>query len=553
MTVVGPHPQIGYSVQLQDGAVLGSALLSSGFWKNESAQGASGVGRELAAHEHGRQRAPRRLGGGMTSARIPEGSWTWRRTALVLGVALLPVLALTLLSPHGDRLAAVARADGMIVASASLVSAIACYAGWRINPRPALAWASFAVTLLGCERLLLAGVQLAASRRALHSLWLLAVDMAVALIVLAAALYGRRSRFRPDPVAAGFTVGAAVAVVRLVWVDRAPDLGNDVPPALAVFVFVTALVAAAAMVLRSSSIALWARQRLALTTLLIGAAQVALYLGNGATAYAAAVAGDIVGAVLLVSTCLALLFIEVEVDAESRSHLNDELERARGRIKVHRAQFHEVNSTLAGITSASRLLRSSGAISEQRRRLLEDMVIAELGRLERLMARQTDTSQPRRVDLDATIAHLVVSREARGQYVRWSPCGLHVHAQPDAVTEVINILLDNATKHGASTAEVTVNRLGDTVEVAVHDDGPGIEESLRRSIFDWGARGSRSTGQGIGLHIAHELMQRQGGYLEIRDGARGGATFVLGLPAASTDHTAERTHDGDSEAAPGRA
>jgi signal transduction histidine kinase len=489
----------------------------------------------------------------MTSGRIPEGSWTWRRTALVLGVVLLPVLALTMLSPDGDWIAAVARADGMIVASAALVSAIACYAAWRINPRPALAWAAFAVTLLGCERLLLAGVQLADSRRAVHSLWLLAVDLAVTLIVLVAALLGRGVRMRPDPVAAGFVVGASLAVVRLVWVDRAPRLGDGFPHPPAAAVFLAVLLAAAAMVLKSGSIALWARQRLSLTTLLIGGAQLALYLGDGTTAYAVAVTGDVLGSVLLVSTCLALLFLEVDVAAESRSHLNDELERARGRLKVHRAQFHEVNSTLAGITSASRLLRSAGGISEQRRRLLEDMVVAELGRLERLMARQTDNSRPRCVDLDETIAHLVVSREARGHRVRWSPSGMKVNAQPDAVAEVLSILLDNAAKHGADTAEVSVARVAETVEVAVHDDGPGIEPSLRRTAFEWGARGSRSTGQGIGLHIAHELMQRQGGYLEIRDGRRGGATFVLGLPAAPGHQTTVRNQDDDSEAAPGRA
>jgi signal transduction histidine kinase len=69
-----------------------------------------------------------------------------------------------------------------------------------------------------------------------------------------------------------------------------------------------------------------------------------------------------------------------------------------------------------------------------------------------------------------------------------------------------------------------------------------VEESLRRRVFDWGARGSRSSGQGIGLHIAHELMQRQGGYLEIRDGRRGGATFVLGLPAGPVE-LSPRTDD----------
>jgi signal transduction histidine kinase len=169
------------------------------------------------------------------------------------------------------------------------------------------------------------------------------------------------------------------------------------------------------------------------------------------------------------------------------------------------------------------------------------MISTELGRLARLMAPPDptgrdgdglldDASELRVMDLDETIGTLVVSQEARGNRVRWSPSGLRVNAQPDAVAEVISVLLDNAAKHGRSAAEVTLTQTGDIVEVAVHDDGPGVDESLRTRLFTWGVRGPRSTGQGIGLHIAHELAQRQGGYLELRDSRSGGATFVMGLP-----------------------
>jgi signal transduction histidine kinase len=337
-----------------------------------------------------------------------------------------------------------------------------------------------------------------------------------------------------------------MAVLRLLWLEQAPDLGSRLPQALVATVFTAAFVVAAAFTVRLRSIPAWARQRTALTLLFIGGAHLALYLGDSTTAHVVAIAGDTLGAVTLVSTFLALFFLEVEVDERNRSNLNDALEHAERGIRVQRAQFHEINSTIAGITSASRLLRSAGGISEQRRVLLEDMIFAELSRLERLMARPADTSAPQLMDLDETIGTLVVSQEARGNKVSWTPCGLKVRAQPDAVAEVINILLDNASKHGRARTEVEVARVGETVEVAVHDDGPGVEESLRRRVFDWGARGSRSTGQGIGLHIAHELMQRQGGYLEIRDGRGGGATFVLGIPIAREDDEDPRDDsDGD--------
>jgi signal transduction histidine kinase len=255
------------------------------------------------------------------------------------------------------------------------------------------------------------------------------------------------------------------------------------------------------------------------------------------------------GAVLLWSTYVALFVTEVDAADQNRSDLNDELVSARHGDRTHQAQFHEIRSTIAGITSASRLLKSTHGITEQRRVLLEEMIGTELGRLARLAAPPEptghggdvlvdDTSEPRVMDLDETIGTLVVSQGARGNHVRWSPSGLRVFAQPDAVAEVICVLLDNAAKHGRRGAEVTVTQIGDIVEVAVHDDGPGVDESLRTRLFTWGARGPSSTGQGIGLHIAHELAERQGGYLELRDSTSGGATFVVGLPLHRADPSA---------------
>ena len=159
------------------------------------------------------------------------------------------------------------------------------------------------------------------------------------------------------------------------------------------------------------------------------------------------------------------------------------------------------------------------------------MITSELDRLGRLVApspaRPTSSCS---IDLDATIGPVVVSHQARGRHISWSPSGYRVRANPDAVAEMINVLLDNAAKHARSDAEVTVVPNGDHVEVVVHDDGPGVDRSLLNRLFEWGARGARSGGQGIGLHVARELALQQGGTLRLLEDRSGGATFVLGLP-----------------------
>jgi signal transduction histidine kinase len=102
----------------------------------------------------------------------------------------------------------------------------------------------------------------------------------------------------------------------------------------------------------------------------------------------------------------------------------------------------------------------------------------------------------------------------------------------DQLTEALNVLLDNAATHGSGAARIEV-RAADSpstsVEIAVTDDGPGVAPELRRRIFAWGISRPGSTGQGIGLHVARDLMERQGGYLELVETSEQ-TTFVLGIP-----------------------
>jgi signal transduction histidine kinase len=70
------------------------------------------------------------------------------------------------------------------------------------------------------------------------------------------------------------------------------------------------------------------------------------------------------------------------------------------------------------------------------------------------------------------------------------------------------------------------------VRVQVSDQGPGVPAGLRDAIFERGARGAGSAGEGIGLHVARALVHDLGGSLELAPTAGRGATFVVALPTA---------------------
>ena len=172
------------------------------------------------------------------------------------------------------------------------------------------------------------------------------------------------------------------------------------------------------------------------------------------------------------------------------------------------------------------------------------MVQSELERLERMVRRQQDAArrvvpEPQDgelraevIDLDAVVSAMVLAHEAKGTTVTWRPSRMLALGDSDQLTEALNVLLDNAAAHGSGPVRIDVRAAGPahtSVEVAVTDHGPGVAPELRRRIFAWGVSRPGSTGQGIGLHAARDLMERQGGYLELAEtGER--TTFVLGIP-----------------------
>ncbi|WP_253208709.1 HAMP domain-containing sensor histidine kinase [Streptomyces niphimycinicus] len=97
---------------------------------------------------------------------------------------------------------------------------------------------------------------------------------------------------------------------------------------------------------------------------------------------------------------------------------------------------------------------------------------------------------------------------------------------PDRTAEqILDVLLDNALRHGHGAVAVTVREMGGTAAVDVSDEGSLTLD--RRAVFERGATTSRD-GSGIGLTLAREMAEAAGGRLTL---ARTTPTiFTLLLP-----------------------
>lgn len=236
-------------------------------------------------------------------------------------------------------------------------------------------------------------------------------------------------------------------------------------------------------------------------------------------------------------------------------HLRQTLEDDRRRIttfervlvtstREQRERDHELRSTLAGLVNGSALLDRPDVTPEMRDHLW-CCVRRELDRMERLVSGQEDSATE--MDLDDALGLILDLQRLKGRQVEFHSNGDVVRARFDALAEVVNILMDNAAHHGHSDRSVVevVRRDEDTVDITVTDFGSGIPEDQRARIFEWGRRGSESSGEGIGLNLAQRLMTQDGGSLRLAEPQGVGSSFVISLPAARRspeNHTGVEDH-----------
>jgi PAS domain S-box-containing protein len=115
----------------------------------------------------------------------------------------------------------------------------------------------------------------------------------------------------------------------------------------------------------------------------------------------------------------------------------------------------------------------------------------------------------------------------------------------EMLSSVFRNLLKNAVQHNDKpTPEVTVSATvgTDVVTVRIADNGPGIPEDLRPTIFGKGEKGLDSQGTGVGLYLVRTLVEAYGGdvWIEERPPADAstatddgeGAVFAVELPTA---------------------
>jgi two-component system nitrogen regulation sensor histidine kinase GlnL len=225
---------------------------------------------------------------------------------------------------------------------------------------------------------------------------------------------------------------------------------------------------------------------------------------------------------------------------------------ARGTSAMAAMLAHEVKNPLSGIRGAAQLLESGASEGDRELCLLiqdeADRIRNLVERMDMFSDRPIEAAEVnihevldhvRRIALSGFAAHLPVQQT-------YDPSLPPVWGNRDQLVQILLNLVKNAAEavdpregevvlatayhHGVRIAVPgSAERVHLPLQVMVRDNGPGIPEAVRASLFEPFVTTKRG-GQGLGLALVAKLVADQGGLIEC-DSRPGRTTFRLSLPA----------------------
>jgi two-component system NtrC family sensor kinase len=209
---------------------------------------------------------------------------------------------------------------------------------------------------------------------------------------------------------------------------------------------------------------------------------------------------------------------------------------------------HELNNPLTAMLGYSDLL-SATELSDQQRALSEK-ISHQAKRIRTLVAsllsfaKQTPAAKSH-IDVNVIVetALKICQAQLRGANVQYNARLAEslpaVQGDSNQLLQVFSHIINNAAnameeRHGG-VLTITTHAFGNTINIEFADTGPGMENPGK--VFD-PFYTTRPVGQGIGLGLSmcYGIVQEHGGKISCRNGERGGAVFVIELPAAEAAH-----------------
>lgn len=224
---------------------------------------------------------------------------------------------------------------------------------------------------------------------------------------------------------------------------------------------------------------------------------------------------------------------------------------------------HELNNPLSNISSTAQILIEDGAsIDPERQRRMHLQIDEQTERARRIVRALLDFARDRPIRAEAVPLRELVAQTldflkgvlTPGVVVRVDiDAALAVWCDRQRLQQVLLNLVRNAVEAMDGSGEIRIEGRRGTMaiagrvagaepvrgtEIEVIDDGPGIPPAILPRVFDpFFTTKDVGRGSGLGLYVAHEIVEEHGGSLTVDSQPGAGTRFRILLP----DHTGEAT------------
>lgn len=218
------------------------------------------------------------------------------------------------------------------------------------------------------------------------------------------------------------------------------------------------------------------------------------------------------------------------------------------RVRFLGGVAHDLRNPLTAVIGAAAVLHEAGAdLTDAETAEMIDIILGQAAEANRMVgdllaSACLDASnldlETQTIDLTQLIEETVVVMSTAGaggdvEFVSLDRPIL-VCADPMRIRQVIQNLVSNAVRYGGDHVQVRIESREETVAVQVRDNGPGITEDERESVFApftraSGAKRQEEAAVGLGLSVARQLARLMGGDLTY-DHVDGESVFELTIP-----------------------
>jgi signal transduction histidine kinase len=96
----------------------------------------------------------------------------------------------------------------------------------------------------------------------------------------------------------------------------------------------------------------------------------------------------------------------------------------------------------------------------------------------------------------------------------------------------LNLLLNacEVVPAGSGKIDIELRRKGESLEIRIEDNGPGIADAVRDRLFEPFVSHGKENGTGMGLTVVQKILQDHGGDVAVEQTSASGTTFRINIP-----------------------